>query len=180
MKRIGIVFLVSLFLYSCGWSEEKAAGLQKVDTAQYSISIPENWVVLENTSEYNPKSWELSFAATSGDIKYWFLNNILILSQDTQKLVSSNDYSILNNVGTSREALEYVRLDSKNIDFSDTDSTTVYVFEAKYNLQTPTLKFVQFGKVCKSTQAHLVTIAVAQDTKNMDPYIEFAKTFSCK
>jgi hypothetical protein len=34
--------------------------------------------------------------------------------------------------------------------------------------------------VCWQKRAHLITIAVGQDTKDMNPYLEFAKTFACK
>lgn len=172
-----------MFLYSCGSAEEEAVvtGLKTIDSKEFSISLPEKWNVIEDYSSLpTPPKWEITLLANASDLKYGFSNNIVILSQDLWKFVSSKDFSILNNVGASREYLEYTRLESNDMNFSDGDITQAYVFEAKYNVQTPILKFVQFWKVCGTTRWHLITIAVSQDTKVMDPYLEFAKTFTCK
>ena len=183
MKKTFWIIASLMLLYSCGTDEQDVVitGLKVAESKEFSISIPEKWNVIDDYSNLpSPQRWQLSFAANASDLKYGFVNNILVLSQDLGKIVSSKDFSILNNVGSSKEYLSYTRLDTLDLTFDDGDITSAYIFEAKYNTHTPVLKFVQFGKVCGITRGHLVTIAVSQDTKNIDPYVEFAKTFSCK
>lgn len=184
MKKTIAILLTTVFLASCGSTpeaEQNSSWLQVIDKTEFSISLPEKWSEITDSSKLpTPKIWEVSLAATSSDLKYWFANNVLVLSQDISKPVTSNDFSLLNNVWSSKEYLEYLKLETKKIEFADKDSSTAYIFEAKYNAQTPKLKFIQYGKVCWQKRAHLITIAVGQDTKDMDPYVEFAKTFACK
>jgi hypothetical protein len=103
----------------------------------------------------------------------------LILSQKLDKNISSIDFSILNNVWSSREYVEYLKIESKNIDFLDNDKSNLYVFEAKYNIQTPKFKYLQVGKVCKNIW-YLITIALSTDVKDTSKYEEIIKTFQCK
>ena len=70
-------------------------------------------------------------------------------------------------------------MESKSIDFLDSDTSNIYIFEAKYNIQTPKFKYLQVGKVCKDT-GYLVTIALSTDIKDTSKYEEMIKTFQCK
>ena len=55
---------------------------------------------------------------------------------------------MLNNVGASKDYLEYTKLDSKEIIIEDEEESLLYIFEAKYNMETPKLKFLQTARVC--------------------------------
>lgn len=90
------------------------------------------------------------------------------------------DFSILNHVGSTREFLEYTKLDEKKVSFPDKDSSVLYVFEAKYNAQTPKIKYLQMGKVCYITEAYLITLALPLDVRDVSLYEELLKTFQCK
>lgn len=173
-----------MFLFSCFWSndKEKVSWLTKYENDQFSISLPSNWNIL--TDSWNvlptPKNWEISLAASSNELKYGFSNNLLILSQKLDKKITSLDFSVLNNVWSTKEYLEYLKLDSKSFEFSDWDKSNLYIFEAKYNTKTPKLKFLQVWKVCNLSKAYLLTIALSTDVKDTSKYEEVLKTFKCK
>ena len=93
-------------------------------------------------------------------------------------IITSTRYAELNSVQTSKNYLEYTKLQDDLIIFSDTDSSRVSVFEAKYNPSTPRLKFIQTAKVC-GTDVYLIHFSLSLD-KSPDPYITLAKSFSCK
>lgn len=180
-KNIFITFLI-LFLVSCSGNQEGVVtGLTLHEWWKFEMSIPSNWSIITSDSEIlpNPKSSQIELAVSSEELKYGFSNNLLILSQKLDKNISSVDFSILNNVWASREYLEYLKLESKNIDFLDNDKSNIYIFEAKYNIQTPKFKYLQVGKVCKDTW-YLITIALSTDIKDTSKYEEIIKTFQCK
>lgn len=175
---LGLCFL----LVSCGDSQEwVVTGLSLHEGNTFQMSVPSNWSVITQDSQIlpSPKTSQIELAVSSEELKYGFSNNLLILSQKLDKKVSSTDFSILNNVWSSREYVEYLKLESKSIDFLDSDTSNIYIFEAKYNIQTPKFKYLQVGKVCKDT-GYLVTIALSTDIKDTSKYEEMIKTFQCK
>lgn len=183
MKKFFILLSI-LFITSCSTSQNQWAvtWVTNYDNKDYTVNIPENWDIISNTwnSLPNPKNWEISLAITSKELKYWFTSNMLILSQNLQKQVSSIDFSILNNVWSTKEYLEYTKIESKTIDFADNDKSNLYIFEAKYNIKTPKLKFLQVWKVCWISKWYLITLAISSDIKNTSKYEEIIKSFKCK
>jgi hypothetical protein len=78
-------------------------------------------VILKNDDKSipKPKNSNVILAAYSNELNYGFSNSILILNQDLNKEITSTDFSILNNVGATKEYQEYEKIDSKNVTFSD-------------------------------------------------------------
>lgn len=183
MKKALIVLLFTLIISSCSSSDNSwtVSWLEKYDWTNFEVMYPSWWNILEKDSSNlpKPKNWEIAFSAYSKEISYWFSNNVLILSQDLNKDISSEDFSILNNVWATKEYQEYTKIDSKKITFSDEDYTTMYDFEAKYNTDTTKLKFLQAWKVCDK-KAFLITIALSPDIKDSSSYEEIIKSFKCK
>ena len=62
--------------------------------------------------------------------------------------VTSKKYSKLNYIQTTKRYLEYTKLKSEPILFSDSDESYLYIFEARYNTTTPRMRFLQTAKVC--------------------------------
>jgi hypothetical protein len=93
-------------------------------------------------------------------------------------IITSSRYAELSSVQSSKNYLEYTKLQDDPIIFSDTDVSRISVFEAKYNPSTPRLKFIQTAKVC-GTSVYLIHYSIALD-KSPDAYIALAKTFTCK
>lgn len=177
-----LVSLTSCFSSTTTQDVSTATWLNPYENTEFTMSLPSNWDILTNTWNVlpKPKNWEISLASSSSELKYWFSSNILVLSQKLNKQVSSLDFSILNNVWSTKEYLEYLKLESKSFDFSDWDKSNLYIFEAKYNITTPKLKFLQVWKVCGITKAYLLTIALSTDIKDTSKYEEILKTFKCK
>lgn len=183
MKNKFIIFLfLSLFLFSC-WDEENitSSWLIKFENNEFSINIPSTWTIIKNNDNIlpKPKVWNIDLAVSSDELRFWFSNNLLILSQTLNKKINSLDFSILNNVWSSREFLEYTKLESKTFDFNNQDKSQIYVFEAKYNTSTPKLKYIQVGKVCIN-KWYLLTIALSTDIKDNSIYEDILKTFECR
>jgi thiamine pyrophosphokinase len=87
---------------------------------------------------------------------------------------------MLNNVWASRDYIDYQLLNQKDITFADKDSSMLYIFEAKYNLDTMKLKFLQTAHICNATKAFFLTIAIPTSTIDTTNYEELLKTFTCK
>ncbi|MCT4617294.1 MAG: hypothetical protein N4A38_03740 [Candidatus Gracilibacteria bacterium] len=182
INKILILILSSLLLTSCfGGSSEENSALTLHETDNFSIEIPSAWEVIKNDSDLlpQPKSGDIELAVTSSDIKGGFANTLLILGQDLSKTTTSEDYSRLNNVGSSKDYTSYLDLEDKVFTFNDSDTTKLYSFEAKYNSATPKYKFVQAGKVC-GDRGYLMTIGLSLDVTDTTKYEDFLKTFTCK
>ncbi len=177
-----IIILATLFLSSCsilpGTQEEVQNNAILYTGSWFSMQVPTLWTANTKSILPNPRSWTLKLALTSPDIRYWFSNNLIVMQDNLNGIISSKKYAELNNVQTTRNYLEYTKIQDDLIIFSDSDESRVTVFEAKYNPSTPRLKFIQTAKVCWTT-VYLIHFSLALD-KNPDAYIALAKTFSCE
>lgn len=144
----------------------------------FSMQTPALWKTNTGNNIPNPKSGSLVLALISPDVRYGFSNNLVIMQDSLNGIISSKRYAELNNVQTTKNYLEYTKIQDDLILFSDSDESRVSVFEAKYNPSTPRLKFVQTAKVC-GTHVYLIHFSLALD-KSPDAYIALAKTFTCK
>lgn len=181
-KKFLMILSLILLLSSCWGDESTDTSLKLYDWAKFSMSIPTNWNEIENVNENLPKAsiWNIELAASSTSSVGGFANNLLILSADLTKATSSKDYSMLNNIWAETDYLEYLKLSSKEINFTDWDSSIAYEFEAKYNYDAPKLKFIQTAHVCDKTKAYLITIALPTNVSDISRYIDFISTFTCK
>ncbi len=100
------------------------------------------------------------------------------MSDSLDTPVTSKKYSELNHIQTTKNYLEYTKLQELPFTFTDADESIMYVFEARYNKTTPRMKFIQTAKVC-GTRVYLLHASVSLD-KVVDKYIELLKTFECK
>lgn len=99
--------------------------------------------------------------------------------QDTlTSIITSAKYSELNQLQTTKNYLEYTKLQDEDFTFSDAEKSKLYVFEARYNQTTPRMKFIQTARVC-GTHVYLLHVSIALD-KTPDNYIELFRTFTCK
>lgn len=181
-KSIILIFSV-LFLASCGSDTEVIENtLIDVDNPNFSFKVPSNWEIIKDKESILPKAkdWSIELAATSTAVVSGFSNNLLILSDDLKKLTTSKDYSMLNNIWAEQDYLEYKKISSKDITFADEEVSIVYEFEARYNTDTPKLKFLQTASVCNKTKGYFMTIALPTNVTDISKYIELLSTFSCK
>ena len=183
-KKSFILIFSIIFLYSCVSNETEVIEntLLDVDNANFSFKVPSNWEIIKDKESILPKAKEgnIELAATSTAVVSGFSNNLLILSDDLKKLTTSKDYSMLNNIWAESDYLEYKKISSKDIVFADEEVSIVYEFEAKYNTDTPKLKFLQTASVCNKTKWYFITIALPTTVTDTSKYIELLSTFSCK
>ena len=186
IKKISILVLLSIFIISC-WENEEDNGatiswLIKTETQHISIDIPSNWKVMKDFENIlpKPKDSSIELAVTSENSVNGFSNNLLILSDDLTSFISSKDFSILNNIWAETDYLDYKKIESKTFKFLDEEESMIYIFEAKYNLDTPKLKFLQTAHICNQNKAFFFTIAIPKSVSDTSKYEYLLSTFSCK
>lgn len=183
MRKFCIWFITLLFLFSC-WSSSDwvvTDWLTEVIKKDFSINVPNNWEVIENTDNILPKpnNWQIELAVTSSVLKAWFKNNLLILSDELNTFTTSADFAILNNVWASKDYMQYTLLNSKDFIFTDEEQSILYTFEAKYNYDSPTLKFLQTSHICNQDKAFFFTIAIPTSVTDVSKYEDLLKSFKC-
>ena len=179
------ILILSLFLFLFSCSDEVTVSnswLINTETTSLSIDIPSNWKVIENVDEILPKvnEWKIELAVSSENIENGFANNLLILSDDLNTFVSSKDYSMLNNIWAETDYLDYRKIESKDFKFLDEEESILYIFEAKYNLDTPKLKFMQTAHICNQNKWFFFTIAIPTTIADTSKYEYLLSTFKCK
>ena len=181
-----IISLSLLTLASCslpGTQDETTSTTAPENTILYdaekvSMLLPKTWTGVKSTDMPSPRVGSLLAAYKSPDAKYGFSNNIIIMHDTIQNLMTSAKYSELNNLQTTRNYLEYTKLRDEVFTFADAETSRLYVFEARYNETTPRMRFVQVARVCGS-DVYLLHVSLTLD-KTADNYIELLKTFRCK
>ncbi len=144
----------------------------------FSTEIPKTWEKAENSVLPIPIRGTIALAYMSKDVRYGFSNNYVIMADNIANPVTSKKYSELNHIQTTKNYLEFTKLQELPIVFGDSDTSLLYVFEARYNKTTPRMKFLQTAKVC-GTRVYLLHISVSLD-KAPDKYVELMKTFTCQ
>jgi len=177
-----IFILIPFFLSACtflpGTQVEVQDNAMLFSGSWFSMQVPALWKVNSGMLLGNPKFWSLELALVSPDVRYGFSNNLIVIKDTLNGIITSAKYAELNAIQTKGNYLEYTKISNDLLIFSDSDESRVIVFEAKYNTDTPKLKFVQTAKVC-GTNVYVIHFALALD-KSPDAYIALAKTFTCK
>ena len=183
LKKIFALFFIVLFLFSC-WEEssESPSWLSQIETENLIIQAPVNWERIDDKEDILPKAKdsEIELAIASKQIVNGFSNNLLILSDTLEKFTTSADFSMLNNVWAQTDYLDYVLLDAKDFSYLDEEKSVLYIFEAKYNLDTPKLKFLQTAHICNQNKAYFLTLAIPISIQDTSKYEYLLSTFTCK
>lgn len=175
--------LAPLFLASCGSGSTDTASLTTFKGDGFSIDVPKSWIAKESKEVPTPKNGTVALAMTSSDISSGFANNLLVLKDtltvdEKGEKMTSKKYSVVNQALTTGKYEEYTKLDEKEITFADSDVSNLYVFEAKYNRDTPKKRFVQAAKVCDD-KVYLITVGVELNSGSTAKYESLAKSFQC-
>ena len=181
-KKFFLLIFLLVFLVSCWDEETSTTWLSEINWNGYTMNVPSNWEVIDNTNDSLPEAnvWEIELSISSTEFVSGFANNLLILSDDLQKITTSKEYSMLNNIWAETDYLNYNELSSEEITFSDEELWMLYIFEAKYNMETSKLKFLQTAHICNWTKAYFMTIALPTDIKDTSKYEYLLSTFTCK
>lgn len=188
MKKISSLALAALalspfLLASCGTTSTDTASLTSFKGTGFTVDVPKSWIQKEQKDIPTPKNGTVALAMTSADISSGFANNLLILKDklapaDNGEKITSKKYSIVNQALTTGKYEEYTKIDEKEITYSDEDVSNLYVFEAKYNRDTPKKRFIQTAKVC-GEDVYLITVGVELNSGSTSKYENLAKSFQC-
>jgi hypothetical protein len=114
----------------------------------------------------------------SPDMQSGFSNNLVVLRDTLSTIMTSDKYSVLNNLQTQKNYLEYTLKKESIITFADNEVSRVYTFRAKYNENTPVLQYVQTARVC-GTSVYLIHFTLTLD-KKAELYTKLLESFTCK
>lgn len=179
IKKIILLFIIG-FLTACG-SKNAIDGenVTLVSGSGFEMKVPTNWSSSSVTDSLPaPSHGNIVLWAVSPEKKYNFSPNILIIREQLDYAGSSRQYSELNNKNTQKKYVEYKWVDSGILIFWDSDESKYYIFDAKYNSQTPKMRFIQTAKMCGTT-VYLLHASVFMEAKT-ENYVNLFKTFACK
>lgn len=181
MRFLPLFLLTSFVLASCtlpGTQSETTQNTALYEGKLFSMSVPKSWSGAAPKTLPTPKKWTIELAYVSPDTKYGFSNNLVIMSNALDTIVTSKKYSELNQLQTSKNYLEYTKTTDQDITFTDKETSRVYIFEARYNESSPRMKFVQTARVCGTT-VYLLHFSLSLD-KDPTLYLPLLQTFVCK
>ncbi|MDD5197653.1 MAG: hypothetical protein PHN60_02215 [Candidatus Gracilibacteria bacterium] len=174
-----IIVLTCLFLLtSCGTSTDTSLTTTPFAGGGFSIDTPKTWIAVDKAALPTTKNGTIALALTSTDIVSGYSNNMSILKEKMTETMSSKKYSVVNYALTTSAYREFIKLEEKVITFGDNDESNLYVFEAKYNTNTPKQKFIQTAKVCGDT-VYLITFGLGLTTGTTTKYEDLIKSFVC-
>lgn len=181
MKKIFIIFFSLLALSSCFFNSNKD-WLTSYDSDKFSMRIPNNWEIIQNKDRILPKprSGSIELAVTAKEEKNGFSNNLLVLSEDLKVEISPWEYVDSTSINSEKNYFEYSKIENKDITFADWQKSKVNIFEARYNNQTPKLKFLQTADICEKNKAYYLTLAIPKNITDTTKYEYMLSTFSCK
>lgn len=184
MKKI-LIFTISIFLlYSCwstdilSWDTNTTTGLVVEELENISLSIPENWKKIPESTLPIPKSGKVVFAVSSSEQREWYLNNIIILETDNTLWESSQ--SLMKNSANflDMSLATFTLSKEENITFADKEEWILLTFEWKYNSETPQVTYLQTARSC-GDKSYFLTLSLAEKLEDYSRYAYILKTFSC-
>lgn len=178
MNKVVILSCI-LLLTSCGTTTDTSLSTTPFAGEGFSIDTPKTWIAVDKVSLPVTRNGTIALALTSADITSGYSNNMSILKEKLTDAMTSKKYSVVNYALTTGEYKDFIKLEEKTITFGDKDESNLYIFEAKYNTNTPKQKFIQTAKVCGDT-VYLITFGLGLTTGATTKYEDLIKTFTCK
>lgn len=107
MKKLLLVFAIAFALVSCG-GDDKVPGVLTTEFtgSGFALHLPENWSS-SGTIATPSANGEVVLSAVSPEKKYNFSDNILVLRDNLDGIISSKQYAVKNNLQTKQKYLEY-------------------------------------------------------------------------
>ena len=182
-----MMVMISIFFSGCSLLPSSStpssawvnsANARGVTGAVFTLSIPASWESANKHDLPTPRYGTIVGAFVSSDISAWTVENLVILRDDLDTIISSKRYADLNHVQTARNYLEYTFLGQTLLTFDDGDTAGAYTFEARYNETTPRIKYIQTAKVC-GRNVYLLNFSLALD-RDTAAYMPFLSSFHCR
>ncbi len=180
ISKTFILFMLIFWLFSC-WDTSSDSWLVSKVLDKFEVGIPASWNVIDSwdsTMLPKPNYGEISLVASSIEPRDGFSNNLLILEDKIKKEIDSKNFSIFTNLWARNDYESYYELEAKDFVFNDKEESKLYVFEARYNENTPRIKFMQVGHICDD-DSYLLTIALSSSIEDYSRYEDILKTFKC-
>ena len=195
MKKI-IVFLFCLFTLSAcgipfiGWADDKddsensetASATTEFQNDVMSMLIPTSWQEIASSNLPVPKSGKIVLALKSTDKSDDLFRTLVILEDQLIWNMSSEQYARNDYKISIKKYSSFKELSEKSINFTDGTNSKLYIFEAKYNPDSPTIKFLQSSKVCSQQDKNFVyniTIALPSSLDDIEKFEWLIKTLQC-
>lgn len=185
MKALFLIFFSFFFLYSCGNSSSpndisfRNSGVNTATGSGFSMPVPKDWTLSGAVIPLADglKSRQL-LSSISPEKKYNFSENIVVIEQDLNLIGSSKQYSEHNH-NTKKSAYQnYSLIEAGQILFRDADDSVFYVFDAKYNNNTPKMRFIQTAKFC-GTKLYFLHATAHLGSKG-EEFLKLFRGFECK
>lgn len=184
---ISIILLSSCFWWSDDTAEETGekkakAWLVSHEWKGFSLKIPAAWESLLwwSWSIPKPNKWNLELAFSSQESKENISNNLVILSLDLDKTMTSKEYAIANHTWSKWEYYSFKDKWSKDFAFQSGENSKIYNFLAKYSSSTPQIQFIQTAHICNKKKAYVMTLAIPKSVTDVGKYETMLSGFSCK
>jgi hypothetical protein len=195
MKKI--IFLIScvFFLGSCsipfiwGWNDDTQWDTEETSSATtefkndvITMLIPTSWQEIATSNLPVPKSGEIKLALKSQDKTDGLYRTLVILQDELLWTISSEQYARNDYKISIKKYSSFKELSEKSINFDDGTNSKLYIFEAKYNPDSPTIKFIQSSKVCSKNERNYVyniTIALPSSIDELEKFEWLVKTLTC-
>lgn len=188
MKKTRLLAMAALavspfFFASCGSTTTDTASLTTFKGEGFSVDVPKSWIPVEAKELPTPKLGKVVLSLSSTEIASGFANNMLVLKAEGAPydkdpvMTQSENYSRSSNLMAQKHYKEYEKADVRNATLIDGDKSQIYIFDAKYNDETPIKRFVQMGKICNDKDYYVINIV--GDKEKADLYVNLAKTFQC-
>lgn len=184
MKLFQIFLLVSIvFLSSCVYnplvSPENERGLTSIETDEFRIELPENWIESSQAKSIIPNSWTIALIYESQESTLNFKNNIVIVSwekkvDESSQALLKNTVEILKNNMTS-----FTPIKDETLEFSDGEKGQLLIFQGRYNTQTPELVYLQTARSCGDVNYYL-TFSLGEVRTDYSSYEYILQSFSCR
>lgn len=195
MKKIILSIFCTLLLSSCGipflwWDdEEDTADDSDITSATtefkndgMTMLVPTSWQEIGSSSLPVPKSGKIALALKSTDKTDNLYRTLVILEDELLWTMSSEQYARNDYLISIKKYSSFKELSEKSVNFTDGTNSKIYIFEAKYNPDSPTIKFLQSSKVCPKEEKNLVyniTIALPSSLDDIEKFEWLIKTLQC-
>ena len=190
------LILLTLFLTSCWipflWgsdeedatttTEEIVSSTKAFKTNSISLIVPSNWNEISSSSLPSPKTWTIVTALKSSDKIDDIYRSLIILEDTIIGKLSSEQYARNDYNVSVKNYSGHRLLEEKYIKYIDDVSSILYIFEAKYNPDSPRIKFIQSSKICTESdksKVYNITIALPPSINDTDKYETLIKSLSC-
>ncbi len=180
MMKYFVLLCIILFLSSCfWWGGSQGEWLRSVSHELFSLSLPENWSEVSWDTLPSPKIGRVELAYSGSELRWWYANNIVIISE--KNVLSESSEVLFEKLPSYLDSTLEV-FHKKNIfplEFPDGDTSKVLEFHWKYNNTTPYVTYLQTVKSC-GERVYYMNISIGDIQENYDRYRNIFSTFSCK